>query len=400
MEMRVATAWSTLQDTQLALKTAYSEIQHTLQELPTYLLVSFTESHDSYQLAEGLSSLAPGVPVHGGTSCQAVMTREGFHTHKGFALGLWAVLDPDGSYGVGCARLGGTPRRSAVRALETALEHGDRVGEVPALVWLNGAPGFEEEVLLGIEDVVGPQVPVTGGSTADDSVAGKWRQICNGQVYEDAVVVTAMLPSCEVATQFQSGYEPTEQGGRVTRAGGRTLYEIDGRPAAQVYNEWTRGALSDTLPDGGSIVKQTTLLPLGREVGRIGRIPYFSLTHPNQATPNGALTLFTDVQVGNEVRLMRGSRESLASRAGRVARSAVSSDPESGRLLGAIMTYCTGCMLTIRDRMPEVVREVGDALQQAPFIGLFTLGEQGCFLGGENRHANLMITIATFRERE
>jgi hypothetical protein len=397
IEVRVATAWSTLHDTSEALETAYTEIEQELGDRPSYILVSFTESHDSLQVAQGLSRLAPDVPVHGGTSCQGIMTREGYH--KGFALGLWAVYDPEGSYGVGCVRKGDTPRRSATQALEAALEHADRVGEVPALIWLCGAPGFEEEVLRGIEDVVGSRAPVTGGSSADDAVAGKWKQICNGQVYQDAVVVTIMLPSCEVTTQFQSGFEPTEHGGRVTRADGRTLYEIDGRPAAQVYNEWSGGAISDTLAAGGSVVNQTTLAPLGREVGRIGNIPYFSLTHPDRATPEGALTLFSNLNEGDQLLMMRGSLDSLASRAGRVVRSVTSEDHGVGRPLGAIVTFCAGAMMAIQDRMQEVVVEISNELQPAPFIGLFTLGEQGSFLGGEIRHANLMITTVVFRER-
>jgi hypothetical protein len=327
------------------------------------------------------------------------MTGEGYHSNEGLALGLWAALDPEGSYGVGSAHINGDPRGAATRAIEQALERADRVGEVPALFWLHGCPGCEEEVLLGIEDLVGSQVPITGGSTSDNAVTGNWKQICNGQVYDDAVVVTAMFPSCEITTQFQSGYEPTEHRGRVTRAEGRTLYEIDGRPAAQVYNEWSGGALEEILPTGGNVVNQTTLGPLGREVGKVGEIPYYTLTHPGEATPEGALTLFTNLQEGDELYLMRGSLDSLASRAGRVARSATPSDLGGGRVLGAIMTYCAGCMQAIRERMPEIVKDIDTALQQRPFIGLFTLGEQGSYLGGEVRHANLMITIAVFSER-
>jgi hypothetical protein len=398
--MRVASAWSIHPDSRIAFEESYTEIEQSLGDRPTYLLVSFTESHDSRLLAETLSRLVHGVPVHGGTSCQAIMTGEGFHSAEGFALGLWAVLDRDGGYGVGSERMQGNPRGAATRAIEQALERADRIGEVPALIWLHGATGFEEEVLLGIEDYIGSQVPVTGGSTADNALTGSWRQICNDQVYEDAVVVTVMFPSCEITTQFQSGYEPSEHGGRVTRAEGRTLYEIDGRPAARVYNEWSGGALAEVLPTGGNVVNQTTLGPLGREVGKIGEIPYFSLSHPGEATPEGALTLFTNLQEGDELRLMRGSLDSLASRAGRVVRAATSADLGGGRILGALMTYCAGCMQAIPDRMPEIARDIDAALEHKPFIGLFTLGEQGSVLAGEIRHANLMITIAVLRERE
>ena len=60
---------------------------------------------------------------------------------------------------------------------------------------------------------------------------------------------------------------------------------------------------------------------------------------------------------------------------------------------GAMVIYCAGCMLTVRERMDEVVASLQGALGQQPFLGLFSFGEQGCFLGGENRHGNLMISV-------
>ncbi len=43
--------------------------------------------------------------------------------------------------------------------------------------------------------------------------------------------------------------------------------------------------------------------------------------------------------------------------------------------------------------MDDVVGHLNDALDGHPFLGSFTFGEQGCFIGGENRHGNLMISV-------
>jgi hypothetical protein len=53
-------------------------------------------------------------------------------------------------------------------------------------------------------------------------------------------------------------------------------------------------------------------------------------------------------------------------------------------------------MLGIQPRMQEVVESLRGALGERPFLGTFTFGEQGCFVGGENRHGNLMISVLTF----
>jgi hypothetical protein len=327
------------------------------------------------------------------------MTGQGFHATNGIGLGLFGIDDPQGDYGVAVAPINDAPRQAGSQAILQATEHADRPGEPPDLVWLSGTPGYEEEVLLGIQDVIGPHVPIAGGSTADNTVAGQWQQYANGQVYRDSVVVTAMYPSSSVHLAFHSGYSTTDHSGTVSRGAGRRLYEIDGQPAAQVYNEWTGGVISEYL-DGGNVLSATSLYPLGRRVGWVGDMPYHRLSHPDTVTPEGALTLFANIETGEEIVLMAGTRESLVSRAGRVSQSAL----DGGRITadqvaGALIVYCAGCMLTVQDDMDQVTAEVRRALGNAPFLGTFTFGEQGCFIGGENHHGNLMISVVVFEKR-
>ncbi|MDY0041816.1 MAG: FIST C-terminal domain-containing protein, partial [Desulforhabdus sp.] len=94
---------------------------------------------------------------------------------------------------------------------------------------------------------------------------------------------------------------------------------------------------------------------------------------------------------------MTGSRDSLARRAGRVAQAALEAAPFSkNETQGALVLFCAGCMLAIQDRMGEVTANLGSSLGNVPFLGAFTLGEQGCFVGGENRHGNLMVATLVF----
>ncbi len=98
---------------------------------------------------------------------------------------------------------------------------------------------------------------------------------------------------------------------------------------------------------------------------------------------------------------MTGNRDSLVTRAGRVASAAVeAADFNDDEIEGALVLFCTGCMLTIQDRLPEVVADLQAGLHHAPFVSSFTLGEQGCFIGGENRHGNLMIAVLVFGPRK
>ena len=400
MGTKISTSWSVAPDTFQAVRSAYEDILSDLGAAPDLLIVYSSVTYDSQTLANALQELAPGVPVHGSTSCLGVMTAAGFHTKDGIGLGLFAIADEDGDYGVGVALVDDDPRASGTEAIQKAINNAGRSGEPPELVWINGVPGHEEAVLEGIQDILGPDVPIAGGSSADNTVEGYWQQFANGQIYTNAVIVTAMYPSASTYLAFHSGYSPTATSGRATKGEGRTLFEIDGRPAAQVYNEWTGGIIGDYLT-GGNVLAATSLYPLGRKVGQVGQVPYYRLSHPDSVTADGALTLFSDIEEGDEIILMSGTRKSLISRAGRVASAALG----AGRLTadqvsGALVIYCAGCMLTVQDEMEEVAAEVREALGGKPFLGAFTFGEQGCFTGGENRHGNLMISVVVFEKGE
>jgi len=226
-------------------------------------------------------------------------------------------------------------------------------------------------------------------------------QFGNDTVCREAISVATLFPTGEIGYAFHSGYEPTKHRGIVTRADGRVLYEVDGRPIVQVYNEWTEGLIDDVLPEGGSLVPTASFSPIGRPVKQVGDISYFRLSYPVEVLSDHGLLLYTDISEGDEVVLMTGNRDSLATRAGRVASVAVkAAEFNEEEVEGALVLYCTGCMLSIQDRLPEVVADLKTVLHNVPFLCSFTLGEQGCFIGGENRHANLMIAVLVFGPRK
>ena len=173
--------------------------------------------------------------------------------------------------------------------------------------------------------------------------------------------------------------------------------EIDGRPASDVYNQWTGGLIQAEIQSAGNVLSKTTLAPLGRKVEEVGGIPYYKLSHPSQVTADGGLALFSDIAQGDEIVLMTGSRSSLVSRAGRVTQSALSAGGfEPDTVVGALVVYCAGCMLAVREDMDQVAAAIDTAIGQAPFLGIFTFGEQGCFIGNNNTHGNLMISVVVF----
>lgn len=396
--MKMASAWSTDSDTRRAVHGAYEKLRTKLGAEPSFLVVTGASDYDWNLIAAEVRRLAPKTPVFGGTSCQGVMTEQGYHAEAGYGLGFLGFLDPTGAYGVGAAPLGKNPRAAAAQAARAALAQAKRPGQVPAMSFIMTVVTQEERLIQGVEDVFGPNVPIMGGSAGDNRVVGEWKELANDQVLGDGVAVAVLFPSTDVMFAFHSGFEPTGTVGKVTRLESeRVIREINGRPAAQVYDEWTGGAFKDVLTKGGDVLARSIMHPFGRVVSAVGGVPYFQLTPAGAIRPDGALTVFTNMAVGDELTLMQGTQESLVSRAARTAKSALeifSASPDN--VAGAFVVFCAGCMMTLPGRMPEAVTGLAKELPGRPLLGAFTLGEQGCFIGGENRHGNLMISVVMF----
>lgn len=337
--------------------------------------------------------------LHGASSCKGVMTNQRFVTGRGDAIGAFAIWDPDGSYGTAMCEIQTSARDAAAHATQLALSRAGRAGEAPDLVWLTACPGQEEEILEGIKDVIGRPALVVGGSAADNYVAGEWSVFTSEGGSQSAVVVTVMFPSVRFGCAFESGYAPAGPQGRVTAACGRHLHQIDGRPAAEVYAQWTGNSIALPLSGKRSILSKATLAPLGRRHSEIGGVPIHLLAHPAVAHADGTIELFSDVAEGEILSLMEGSADSLVRRAPRIAHASAA---QLGHLptAGALVVYCGGCMLAIEKHMDQVADSIAEALGGAPFLGVFSFGEQGETVSGDSAHANLMISCTTFADTE
>ncbi|PTW63013.1 hypothetical protein C8N35_1011062 [Breoghania corrubedonensis] len=364
----------------------------------------YGQNQDGDRISLLVTDRFPDATLIGGSSSHGVMDQYGLHQPD--SIGLLMIEDPDGDYGSASRPLGDDPAGAAEEALRAALEDADCAGELPDLVWTYQAPGHEEQVMAGLKHLVGDRCPVIGGSSADDDATGVWTQISRQGATRDAVVVCVLFPSRPLGHGFQGGYEPNGHTGKITRIDGgrvtkvegprhsRIILEIDGRPAAAVYNGWIGGELDGKLATGGTILAETTLAPLSVFAGVEDGIDQFLLVHPEAVRSDGALTTFADVEEGSEIYCMRGDADHLIRRAGRVSRHAIK-QIEDAEPAAALIIFCGGCRMAVRDQIGELCGTLKAELGDTPTIVCFTFGEQGPVLG-VNKHGNLMISAVVF----
>lgn len=373
---------------------------------PDLAFVFYSHAHDDAAVLDCLARRLPGTRLIGGVSGHGLVDEHGLNSEA--PIGLIAVTDADGAYGVGSAPFGDDPAAAAEQALTAALEDADAVGELPELIWIYQSPGCEEVVLAGLKRLVGDRCPIVGGTAVDDELRGDWRLLSHDGVLVDGVVVAALFPSGGVGVAFQGGYEPVGLSGVVTAVGesrrgasnpslSDVILTIDGRPAAEVYDEWRGGMLSaHWRVHGQDIDRMTTNDPLGIAIEAPGGITYFRLIQPRAVGTDGCLRTYAAVRVGERVHVMRGSQDGLVRRAAAVVTSAAVAARSGGQeVAGGIVVYCVGCRLAVGTEIGRVVDALDAGFAGRPFVGCFTGGEQGPMLG-KAIHANLMISAVVF----
>ncbi len=345
------------------------------------------------QALHGISDRHPNVPVFGCTSFRGVFSPGGFTR----GLHVLASERSDGVRAEPSFRTVGAAR-ARTEAREAAVEIKKKLDKVPDCILMHATPGFEEHVLEGIDEAFdGNAPPVYGGSAADDEISGEWKVYSGNAIASEGFVLIGFSSSKRIFGSFVTGYTPTNTSGKVTAAHGRVLETIDGRPAAAVYNEWTNGSIQAQL-QGGVVLSVTTMGPLGRVVDRVGAVSRYLLSHPHEVLAGGALGLFTDVKVGDELVLMFGSESALLERTNQVANRALVGGNPNEPLAGGILVYCGGCVGALGAKVPDVAAKFRRQVRDAPFVGAATFGEQGCFPGPKaiNRHGNLMCDAIMF----
>lgn len=347
-------------------------------------------------LVEALGRALPGIPFVGATSCVGVGSARGFTRGPAAVSALWLAGD-DVHFSVAALEAGSDSAEQGRELAERAAA--GLGGKTPRFAILHSTPGGEEALVRGIHAVLPKEAILLGGSAADDDLSGKWLAFASGGFVSGS---GAALAVCNwpgrLATGYQAGASITQLEGTVTRAEGRVIYEIDGKPAAEVYDRWIDGKLSRALESGGSVLGDTTLTPLGVFRGRQGEAGSFVMIHPERVLhPSKALTTFAEVHEGEHVVLMRSSRAGLVGRsAGLAERALAETKLAPSEVRGALLVYCAGSMLTIQEQTSDMLAGLRAVTGGAPCVSGFFYGEQGCAVPGRADHGNLMTGVLLF----
>ena len=345
---------------------------------------------DVKEVLEGAKSELGTAPIVGCTSSAGIITPDGFISSDHGFTGILALGDPELEVGVaGSAKMKTARETGRKVAMEAMQKAGKDVA--PAYFYMVASPGEEEDYLKGIEDVIG-RVPVFGGSSADNTVEGKWSIYTNDSVFADGVAVAFFYTDKKMANVFTGEYHETTNAGVITKVKDkRTLVEIDGVPAIKKYAEWT-GAKAKDL-DGNNLLVTTILKPLGVK-DRLGDL--VAIRHPMFGNKDNSMNIGANLAENTAIIQMEASVDELIDSTGKTLKEV---NKEMSNEAGAyLLIHCGGRRLGIGDRVDEVAKQLKKEAKGVPFIAVFTFGEYGVKDHGSNTTGGLMLSFTGFEK--
>ena len=305
----------------------------------------------------------------------------------------------DASICVAVIKFSHTPLRQAfapVTTVEESFSAGQSIAQTLLAPDLRGifilSDGLHvngSELVRGLRESLPASVVVTGGLAGDGNRFGRTWVLHQG--LPQAYIVTAIGfygDRVQIHHGSQGGWDIFGIERKVTKSKSNVLYELDGKPALQLYKAYL-GDLAKELPSS-ALLFPLSLRSKTSDTERVVR----TILSVNEA--DQSLTFAGDIPEGYLVQLMKANPERLIDGA---MQSAIMAKPNTQTGLLNIAISCVGRRLVLRQRTEEELEAILEVFpQDTKQIGFYSYGEIAPLGIGQCDLHNQTMTLTTIYE--
>jgi len=250
-----------------------------------------------------------------------------------------------------------------------------------AIMLADGLSGVGEEVTLLASYHLGEEVRIVGGMAGDDLKMEKTFVFCDDNVYTNAISICLLASKMPLFTGVKHGHRPISKALEATRAKGNVLYEINGKPAWEIWKKETtlvalkRGIDIEKLATPAEISTFLLNYSLGLTAEKEGE---YKIRWPESINEDGSLNFTCSIAEGAIFRIMDGfDLEKQIDSAWEAASIAKQSAQYAGYsdFAGILVFDCAVRQIVLQDRFPEAVNRFKNVFPGIPLLGWETYGE-------------------------
>ena len=344
-------------------------------EKPDFVFMFATVGYEQRSLLRAVRETTGGAPL---TGCSGEGTISGDDADESnFSVVVMAISSEELRWHNGLARGLRADSWAAGQQVADTLSSDLGADAVGLFVFPDGITANVDQFLAGLEgNLPNDQfLPIWGGATADNLAVRQTYQYCDDEVTSDGVAYALLSGEAQPASTLGFSYIPIGGERKVTRSQGNVIYEIDGKPALEVLQEYLPGrALAD---DWGRYV--LTLALCFKAPSYIKDEEYVFRAVLSVDETDGSVTLATEVEEGASVWFSSRDQEKVTTGLDRMATQI--KDQLGGNQPKLVFHFdCTARgKIMFRDQEKlRILRQFRQSVDpEVPWVGFHTYGEIG-----------------------
>ena len=370
---------------------------------PDFVVMFGSIGYDQRSLVRAVRETTGGAPLSG---CSAEGTINGDDADESnFSVVVTAISSDELRWHNGLARgFEDNPRAVGKRVAQDLLPHlsAETIG---LFVFPDGLKDFVvptdnlvDNFFAGLEENLPSErfLPLWGGGAGNNfnNFASPTYQYCDDLVITDGVSYALLSGEAQAGWAISHGCIPIGGERIVTRGQGNIIYEIDGKPAMEVFEEYLP---EGTLTDDRDWARYAISLSLCfRAPSYMKDEEYVVRGMPSVSMADGSITVQTEVKEGTSVWLSSRDKEKITTGFDRMA--AQIKDQLGGEKPKLVFQFECGTRgkMMFRDREKlEILKRFRQSLDpDAPWVGFYTVGEIGPVEEHNLRHLYTSVVLA------
>ncbi len=324
----------------------------------------------------------PGMALIGCTTDGEISSELGFREDSATLI-LFASDTVDITSGVG-RELSADVAEACRVAIEAAKAKTDKPPRL-CIATPEGMTAEGHSVTATLQHAVGHDIPLFGALAGDQWRLKSTKQFYGTEVLTDSIPVLLLCGEFHFSYGVATGWRQVGEVGRVTRATGAVVHEIDDKPAIDFYRKYL-----------GPGTKPTAELPLAILNARDAS-EYLRASWGVVDETTGAVTFLATVPEGARVRLTLADRDEILTGCGESLAIAKSNLPAGAQPAAALFFSCAARKILLGTRTPEELRLIRQTLGEAvPICGFYGYGEISPNMGdptGTKYHNESFVTL-------